>query len=181
METWIVLLILFGVSLLISAIGFKKFVWFLSVGYGLSIFGCGIVLLVLYLVLGHMNITGLIACILFIVYGFRLGGFLLIRELKSVNYQKTLKEATQTEKPIPMFVKVTIWIVCAALYMAQAAGVMFVLQYRYTLGTSFLDCNVLEIVGVSIMALGIFIEALADHQKTVSKKLDASKPAMNGL
>lgn len=180
-DTWVVLLILFGVSLLISAIGFKKFVWFLSVGYGLSILGCGLTLLIMYLVLGHMNITGLIACVLLMVYGFRLGGFLLFRELKAQSYQKTLKEVTTTEKPIPVFVKITIWIVCAALYMAQAAGVMFLLQYRYRYQTAFLDTNALEIIGVSIMALGIFIEALADHQKSASKKLDASKPAMTGL
>lgn len=181
MATWIVLLILFGVSLLISAIGFKKFVWFLSVGYGLSILGCGLTLLVLYLILGHINITGIIACVLLMVYGFRLGGFLLYRELKAQSYQKTLKEVTSTEKPIPMFVKITIWLVCAALYMAQAAGVMFVLQYRTAAQTGFLDVNALEIVGVVVMALGIFIEALADHQKSASKKLDPSKPAMTGL
>lgn len=181
MATWIVLLILFGVSLLISAIGFKKFVWFLSVGYGLSILGCGLTLLVLYLILGHINITGIIACVLLMVYGFRLGGFLLYRELKAQSYQKTLKEVTSTEKPIPMFVKITIWLVCAALYMAQAAGVMFVLQYRAAAQTGFLDVNALEIVGVAVMALGIFIEALADHQKSASKKLDSSKPAMTGL
>lgn len=180
-DTWVVLLILFGVSLLISAIGFKKFVWFLSVGYGLSILGCGLTLLIMYFILGHMNITGLIACILLMVYGFRLGGFLLFRELKTKSYQKTLNEVTKTEKPIPVFVKITVWIVCAALYMAQAAGIMFLLQYRYRYQTGFLDTNVLEIIGVSIMALGIFIEALADHQKSVSKKIDATKPAMNGL
>lgn len=180
-DTWVMLLILFGVSLLISAIGFKKFVWFLSVGYGLSILGCGLTLLIMYFILGHMNITGLIACILLMVYGFRLGGFLLFRELKTKSYQKTLNEVTKTEKPIPVFVKITVWIVCAALYMAQAAGIMFLLQYRYRYQTGFLDTNVLEIIGVSIMALGIFIEALADHQKSVSKKIDATKPAMNGL
>ncbi|MCR5231384.1 MAG: DUF1295 domain-containing protein, partial [Acholeplasmatales bacterium] len=179
LDVWIILLILFGVSLLISSIGFKKFVWFLSVGYGLSILGCGIALLIIYFVENNINITGLIACILLIVYGFRLGGFLLIRELKMTSYQKTLQEVTKTEKPIPMFVKVSIWIVCSLLYMGQASGVMFVLQSR--IFTSFFDVTVLEIVGVSIMALGIFIEALADHQKSKSKKIDPSKPAMSGL
>lgn len=176
---WAVLLILFGVSLLISAIGFKKFVWFLSVGYGLSILGCGIALIVIYAIEAKLNITGLIACILLVVYGFRLGGFLLLRELKAQSYQKTLQEATKTEKPIPVFVKITVWIICAALYMAQAAGVMFVLELRSA--TNFLDVNVIEIVGVSIMFLGILIEGIADHQKSKYKKIDPSKPAMQGL
>ena len=179
LNVWIVLAILFGVSLVISAIGFKKFVWFLSVGYGLSILGCGIALIVIYSVENHINLTGLIASILLMVYGFRLGGFLLIREFKTKSYQKTLNEVTKTEKPIPMFVKVTIWIVCALLYMGQTSGIMFVLQYRTI--TSFMDVSVLEIVGVSVMALGILIETIADQQKSKSKKIDPSKPAMTGL
>ena len=176
---WAVLLILFGLSLLISAIGFKKFVWFLSVGYGLSIFGCGIALILIYALEGHINITGVIACALLIIYGFRLGGFLLFRELKAQSYQKTLQEVTKTEKPIPMFVKVTIWLVVAALYMCQVSGVAFVLQLREF--TGFFDVSVVEIVGVSVMALGIFLEALADQQKSAFKKIDPSKPAMKGL
>ena len=91
-EVWIVLLILFGISLVISSIGFKKFVWFLSVGYGLSIFGCGIALVIIYSITKNINLTGLLASILLIVYGFRLGGFLLIREIKNKSYQKTLKD-----------------------------------------------------------------------------------------
>ena len=177
---WAVLLILFGISLAISAIGFKKFVWFLSVGYGLSIFGCGIALAIIYGIEGHLNITGVIACALLVIYGFRLGGFLLFRELRTKSYQKTLKEVTKTEKPIPMFVKVTIWLVVAALYMCQAAGVAFVLQLRDP-STGFFGVSVVEIVGVSIMALGILLESLADYQKSASKKVNPGKPAMTGL
>ena len=179
LEVYIVLLILFGISLVISAIGFKKFVWFLSVGYGLSIFGCGIALIIIYSINQNINLTNLIASILLIIYGFRLGGFLLIREIKNKSYQKTLNEATKTEKPIPLFVKISIWIVCALLYMAQASGIMFVLQTREF--TSFLDCNVFEIIGVIIMALGIIIESIADYQKSKYKKQDPKKPAMKGL
>lgn len=39
-------LILFLVALVISAIGFKKFVWFISLGYGFSIAGIGVALLI---------------------------------------------------------------------------------------------------------------------------------------
>ena len=35
-------------ALLISSIGFKKYVWFISLGYGFSIAGIGILLLALY-------------------------------------------------------------------------------------------------------------------------------------
>ena len=41
-------LILFLVALIISAIGFKKFVWFISLGYGFAIAGIGVALLILF-------------------------------------------------------------------------------------------------------------------------------------
>lgn len=179
MNVWIIFLILLGVSLLISAIGFKKYVWFLSIGYGLSIFGCGIALIIIYFINGKMNITGLLACILLMIYGFRLGGFLLYREIKFSNYNKKIASVTKLDKPMPLFVKTTIWLTVGVLYACQSSCIMLVLDSR-TINT-FTSTNALEIIGVSIMAIGIFIESLADHQKTVSKKLDSSKPAMNGL
>lgn len=179
LNIWIVLGILFLVSLLISSIGFKKFVWFLSIGYGFSILGCGIAIGVIYGVQGHLNITGLIACVLLVIYGFRLGGFLAYRELKVKSYKKTLEMASKTEKPIPVFVLIFMWILCALLYMGQASGIAFVLQAREV--TNFFDVKALEIVGVCVMAIGIFIEALADHQKSQEKKVNSNLPAMHGL
>ena len=42
------LLAVAAVSLLVSAIGFKYYIWFFSIGYGLSIAGEGLLLLLLY-------------------------------------------------------------------------------------------------------------------------------------
>ena len=40
--------ILFIVALIVSAIGFKKYVWFISIGYGFSVAAIGLMLLYLY-------------------------------------------------------------------------------------------------------------------------------------
>ena len=40
--------LLFGVCMLVSAIGFKNYVWFISLGYGFSIAAEGLVMLILY-------------------------------------------------------------------------------------------------------------------------------------
>ena len=40
--------LLFAAAMLISAIGFKKYVWFISLGYGFSIAGEGLVMLALF-------------------------------------------------------------------------------------------------------------------------------------
>ena len=40
--------LLFAAAMLISSIGFKNYVWFISLGYGFSIAGEGLLMLLLY-------------------------------------------------------------------------------------------------------------------------------------
>ena len=40
--------LLFGICMLVSAIGFKNYVWFISLGYGFSIAAQGVAMLFLY-------------------------------------------------------------------------------------------------------------------------------------
>ena len=70
-------LILFLVAVVISSLGFKKFIWFISLGYGYSIAGIGVALMLIY----NKSLSPLtgILCGLLIVYGLRLGGYLMIR------------------------------------------------------------------------------------------------------
>ncbi len=71
--------LLFGLCMLVSAIGFKNYVWFISLGYGFSIAAEGLAMLLLY---GEGLTPGTIVCgVLFIIYGCRLGGYLPYREI----------------------------------------------------------------------------------------------------
>ena len=123
---WNYLLILLGVSLLLSAVGFYKYVYFLSIGYGFAVAGIGVTL-------GVMSVLGVFTAslqqyllfALFVIYGARLSGFLLARELKNVSFRKTLKEATGNEKKMPLFVKIAIWLCVGVLYVAQTSPVYF--------------------------------------------------------
>ena len=82
---WLLLL----AALVISSIGFKNYVWFISLGYGFSIAGAGLLILLLY---GRgMSAGALVCCIIFILYGCRLGGYLAFRESKSSSYKKNMK------------------------------------------------------------------------------------------
>ena len=71
MPNFVVLLI---VALIVSAIGFKKYVWFISIGYGFSVCAIGLALIIMFR--GQMDAGLLVQCILFMVYGLRLGGYL---------------------------------------------------------------------------------------------------------
>ena len=79
---------LFLAAMAISSIGFKNYVWFISIGYGLSIAGEGLLMMILY---GQALTPGtLVCCLLFILYGLRLGGYLAFREIKSSSYKKNM-------------------------------------------------------------------------------------------
>ena len=112
--------ILAVVSAVLCCIGFYRFVWFMSVGYGLAVAGCGASLLIAGLIGGNFSIPYLLLCVLLVIYGCRLGLFLLIREMKSEAYKKTLDAQT---KPVPVFVKVVMWLMMALLYPMQVSPV----------------------------------------------------------
>ena len=89
--------LLFAAAMLISSIGFKKYVWFISLGYGFSIAGEGLLMAILY---GKTLTPGtLLCCLLFIVYGLRLGGYLAFREIKSASYNKNMTGEIKTDVP----------------------------------------------------------------------------------
>lgn len=168
-QIWVIYL----VSLACCCIGFFRFVWFMSVGYGLSSAGIGAALLVLSVTNGRFHPVFAAQCILFIVYGFRLGGFLLFRELKNEAYRKKMREVGGDAK-VPVFVAAVMWLVCGALYVLQSAGPV----YRLLNGA---ENNMFLYLGVAVSAVGIVLEAAADRQKSEAKQKDPDMPAMHGL
>ena len=173
---WNYLLTICIVCAILSAVGFYKYVYFLSIGYGFAIAGGGIAVFVLALKDGLAgNVTWLLVLqtVLFVAYGMRLSGFLLIREIKNAAYRKTLKEATGGDK-IPVFVSISIWVCVAILYTAQISPVLF----RYANGSG--DVTI-PIVGVIISVCGIVLESMADRQKTEQKKTNPNMVATQGL
>lgn len=167
--------ILFIVSLVLCCVGFKRFVWFMSVGYGISAAGIGAALFVMALVKGEYSVIYLIQCLLFVVYGVRLGGFLLVRELKNKNYQSKMNEIGMNAAP-PIFVSIFMWIYCGVIYVFQASAPV----YRLVNGGAAAP-NAFAYIGTVISAAGIILEALSDKQKSAQKAKNPGMPAMEGL
>lgn len=173
---WSLLGILAIVCAVLSAVGFYKFVYFLSIGYGFAVAGGGIAIFVMALV----NPTDapiwilLIQAALFVAYGVRLSGFLLVREIKSASYKKTFQEVSGDGKKMPFFVLFTIWISVTVLYVAQVSPMLF----RYDNGASDL---VLPLIGIVISILGLVLESVADNQKSAQKKVRPDMVATEGL
>ena len=165
-------LLLFVAAMVISSIGFKNYVWFISLGYGFSIAGEGVLMLILFG--DKLTLGTVICCALFIAYGLRLGGYLAIREFSSSSYKKNMKGEIKDGKFVPFGVKIAIWVTCALLYVTQIAGVM----YRLMNGAA---DNVLVYVGTGVMLLGLVLESVADIQKNNAKKVNPKRFVDTGL
>ena len=164
--------LLFAAAMIISSIGFKNYVWFISLGYGFSIAGEGLLMLLLYR--DTLSLGTLLCCLLFILYGCRLGGYLAIREFKSTSYKKNMTGEIKDGKTIPFGVKIAIWITCAALYVLQVVPVL----YRLHNGSG---SNICTYIGASIMLFGVIFESAADLQKNAAKKVNPRRFVDTGL
>ncbi|MBE6542431.1 MAG: DUF1295 domain-containing protein [Ruminococcaceae bacterium] len=177
---WSLLGILLAVCAVLCAVGFYKFVYFLSIGYGFAVAGGGIAIFVMYLI--NPSATPLwiviVQMALFIAYGVRLSGFLLVRELKNVSFKKTdvAKDtlAKNNEKKMPFFVLVTIWVSVSILYVAQVSPMLF----RYN-NASF-DI-IVPVIGFAVSVFGLVLESIADNQKSAQKKVRPDMVATEGL
>ena len=162
------------------AVGFYKFVYFLSIGYGFAVAGGGIAVLVMYLI-DPTNTPVWIVLVetaLFIAYGARLSGFLLIRELKNASFRKTdvAKDtlAKNNEKKMPVFVLAAIWITVAVLYTMQVSPMLF----RVVNNSSDV---VVPVIGFAVSIFGLVLETIADNQKSEQKKARPDMVATQGL
>ncbi len=165
-------LLLFIAAMVISAIGFKNYVWFISLGYGFSIAGEGLLMLILY---GQkLSLGTAICCILFILYGLRLGGYLAIREFKSSSYKKNMTGEIKDGKSVPFGVKIAIWVTCAALYVTQVSAVFYRLHNES-------GSNTWTYIGAAIMLFGVVFESVADLQKNTAKKVNPRRFVDTGL
>ena len=177
---WDLLGILAIVCAVLCAVGFYKFVYFLSIGYGFAVAGGGIAVLVMYLIAPTATPLWIVAvsAALFIAYGIRLSGFLLVRELKNVSFRKTdvAKDtlAKNNEKKMPFFVLATIWVSVAILYTAQVSPMLF----RYHNAAADV---IVPAIGFAVSVFGLILESVADNQKSAQKKENPDMVATKGL
>ena len=177
---WALLGIILAVCAVLCAVGFYKFVYFLSIGYGFAVAGGGIAVFVMALVSPTATPIWILAIqmLLFLAYGIRLSGFLLVRELKNASFKKTdvAKDtlAKNGDKKMPVFVLATIWVSVSVLYTAQVSPMLF----RYHNAST----DVLWVViGFAISVFGLVLESIADNQKSAQKKERPEMVATRGL
>ncbi len=168
MQFWI----LFAVAMVVSSIGWKRFVWFISLGYGFSMAAIGVALLVMFG--ASADPASIAICIMLVVYGLRLGGYLLVRERRSAAYNRVMATQVDDGSDIAKPVQALIWAVCALLYVCEASPVL----WRMANGAPMDACAV---VGACIMAAGIILESASDLQKSAQKRKNPHRFCDKGL
>ncbi|MBR3227480.1 MAG: DUF1295 domain-containing protein [Erysipelotrichaceae bacterium] len=153
--------------------GFKEFVWFMSVGYGFAVMCIGIFHLLFGMIHHSLTLATTIMSVLFVIYGYRLGGYILKRELTNAAYKKTL-ESTGSTKAMPLPVSIFMWIYSMLMYTAQTSAVTYRIMNRA-------DDNFFAWLGIIIMACAIIGEATADRQKSAAKKINPKRFCDTGL
>ena len=165
---------LFLIGLVVSSIGFHKFVWFISLGYGFSMAAIGVALTVFATATPATSPVLFLMAGLMVFYGMRLGLYLLIRERRSKAYNHVMKTQVNDGSGLSLPIRILIWAVCALLYAAEASPVFF----RIANGTA---ADVSTYIGAVLMLSGIVLESAADLQKSAQKKADPRRFCDKGL
>ncbi len=160
-------------ALLCCAIGFYKYIYFISIGYGLAISGQAIVMLLL--LRDSLTVPVVISCVILILYGFRLSGFLLYREIQSSSYRKHMQTEIKDGSDMKFFVKVMMWIFCGLLYLFMISPIFF----RYYNGNTAFSASF--VIGSVLMVSGLLLETAADLSKSRQKKQNPHRFCDKGL
>jgi len=168
----ILLLVLFAVALIGCFSGWFYFIYFISIGYGFAIALLSAAIPIMF----RDNLTPVtfLLCLVAFVYGCRLGGFLLYRQLKSSSYRKILYSPSLRQQR-PFGTKLILWLSCAALYTCQISPLAFRLKESPSGG------EVWAWVGLILMIMGFVLESAADAQKSAAKKVNPSMFVDTGL
>ncbi|MCR5098374.1 MAG: DUF1295 domain-containing protein [Lachnospiraceae bacterium] len=164
--------VIFVVAMIFSAVGFKKYIWFISIGYGFAIAGIGGALLISFR--EGLSLWTALYCVLFLIYGVRLGGYLAYRETDRTTYNKKMKGEIKESDDVSFITKLLIWVFAALLYACESAPLLFRLQTGH--GT-----DVFLVIGVILSAAGIVVETLSDVQKQQAKRVAPDSFVSTGL
>ena len=160
----------FLICSLVSSIGFIKMIYFISTGYGFSVAIIGLFLLLSF---NDLTLDERILGILYIIYGLRLGIFIIKRNFNS-SYTNKMKNRIKTNKDFSLFVLIMIWISVSLLYACQTSPLAYKIisekkekKYSY--------------IGIIIAIIGLIIEIEADNQKARAKKINPNRFVDSGL
>jgi steroid 5-alpha reductase family enzyme len=158
---------------MLSALGFKRVEYFVSLGYAASITAQAIAFPLLYR--DTIRDFALLQSGLLLAYGLRLGIFIALRE-RVPSFQKQQAENTARGARVGGMLKVAIWVSVSVFYVLLFLPVLLTMSAQAG-GLALASAP----VGVVLMATGLGLEACADWQKSRFKKQNPSRFCDVGL
>ncbi len=150
-------------ALVVSAVGFTRVVYFVSIGYAFSIVAMSLVDPAL--LFAQMTWVSALHCGLMLLWGLRLGVFLVRRELRS-SYRDYIQSTDESNARLSWVTQGGIWLGVSLLYALMFSPCLFVLLR----GSSAADgASLTELVGLAVMGGGLLLETVADGQKSAFK------------
>ncbi len=156
--------LLLGLSLLISALGFIRVVYFVSIGYAFSIAAMALTLLISRW--PALTVTAVLHNLLLIGWGLRLGVYLMRREFQP-SYRREMASVVARGAGVVGLRKLVVWLGVALLYVCMISPSLFSLYYAPNLPPPL--TLILQILGLALLAGGLLLETLADRQKSAFK------------
>lgn len=160
------------ISAIITTLGFYKFIYFLTLCYGLSIAAIAAFLLIKLNI--NLTFVEVILSIIYIFYGLRLAIFLFIRESKNKSYKEKMSKELDKVNQISTKIKIFLLGSLALLYACQASPLTF-----RTLSKTKDDS--LIYIPIIIMIFGLLFEIKADKEKDAAKTINSARFVDTGL
>jgi len=156
------IVLLFGIALVISSIGFYRLLYFINIGYAFAI--VGMILLMLFRHIENFSPVSLLENLFLAIWGLRLGLYLVQREFQAGAYDKYKNETHASLAKISVGVKIIIWISVSILYVLMFSPNLFLLTERPTFAAW--PFYLVQGIGLLLMGGGLILEWLADKQKS---------------
>jgi steroid 5-alpha reductase family enzyme len=147
-------------ALVISSIGFYRVVYFISIGYALSIVAMAVMSPVRHF--ENLAWASALQNILLVLWGVRLGIYLVQREYRA-SYRKELADIHQRSAGMSWITKIFIWASVSVLYVLMFSPSLFSL-ITLPVNTSWIF-NFVQAAGLILMGGGLVLEAMSDKQK----------------
>jgi len=163
------------ISLASSSVGWLYFIYFFSVGYGYSIVALAGSMFFIYK--DVLSLPTVMLLLFMVIFGARLGTYLLYRQNKTTSYQKILYQPSLQEKK-PFAAMCSIWFFCALLYVLQVSPVAFRLMNTRA-GAEMND--LWAWIGAAMIISGTLVETISDYEKSEAKKRDNKRFVSTGL
>lgn len=149
----------FVIALISTFIGFKKTVWFISLGYTAAIVALALMLVIVFYpgfrLINWLHVIGLV------LWGTRLGAFLYQRE-RNVSYTDATRDMTDQTQNVSFPTKMVIWVAVSALYVCMFSPVLFAsLQGP--------NDQLIMFGGILTLYTGLLLESAADREKAEFK------------